>query len=123
MPMIPRNRRLLAFVSGLLVLNLILSFTTGGPPSRAQVPYQPFFVDQLQKDNIRPITPRGASIEGELIKKVKYDAEGDKGPVDVDRFKTLVPAFINRAALTKLVSDNNVVVNAKPPETGRGFLS
>jgi cell division protease FtsH len=123
MPALPRNRRLLAFIFGLLVLNLILSFTTGGPPSRAQVPYQPFFVDQLQENNVRQITSRGDSIEGELKKKVKYDAPGDKGPVDVQRFKTLVPAFIDRAGLTKIVSDKQVIVNAKPPDTGRGFLT
>jgi cell division protease FtsH len=123
MPALPRNRRLLAFIFGLLVLNLILSFTTGGPPSRAQVPYQPFFVDQLQENNVRQITSRGDSIEGELKKKVSYDAPGDKGPVEVQRFKTLVPAFIDRAGLTKIVSDKQVIVNAKPPDTGRGFLT
>jgi cell division protease FtsH len=122
-PWLPRNRGLLVFVVGLLVLNLILSFTTGGPQSREQVPYQPFFVDQLQKDNVETITSKGDSIEGELIKKVKYDPPGDKKPVDVERFKTLIPSFIDRQDLTKLVSDKEVVVNAKPPDTGRSFIS
>jgi cell division protease FtsH len=122
-PWLPRNRGLLAFIVGLLVLNLILSFTTGGPRSREQVPYQPFFVDQLQKDNVETITSKGDSIEGELIKKVKYDPPGDKKPVDVERFKTLIPEFIDRQDLTKLVSEKEVVVNAKPPETGRSFIS
>jgi cell division protease FtsH len=123
MPMLPRNRRLLAFISGLLILNLILSFTTGGPPSREQVPYQPFFVGQLNKNNVLQITSRGESIEGELIKPAKYDPPGDKKPVDVHLFKTEVPSFIDSASLTKLISDKKVVVNAKPPDAGRSFLS
>jgi cell division protease FtsH len=122
-PFIPRNRGLLAFVFGLLVLNLILSFTTGGPRSREQVPYQPFFVEQLNKDNVKTITSKGDSIEGELTKKVKYDPPGDKDPVDVTRFKTLIPSFIDRQDLTELVSDKEVVVNAEPPDTGRSFIS
>src|SRR4051794_10314195 len=121
--MVPFSRRVTVFLVGLLALNLILSFITGGPPSREQVPYQPFFVEQLNAGNVREITSRGDSIEGVLVKKVKYDPPGKKKPVDVTRFKTQVPAFINRNALTKLVSDRNVVVNASPPDSGRGFLS
>src|SRR5436189_276166 len=45
--MVPFSRRVTIFLVGLLVLNLVLSFITGGPPKREQVPYQPFFVAQL----------------------------------------------------------------------------
>jgi cell division protease FtsH len=121
--MVPLSRRLTFFLVGLLVLNLLLSFLTGGPAQREQVPYQPFFVDQLNAGNVKEITSRGDSIEGELNKKVKYDPPGDKKPVEVTRFKTLVPAFINRQGLTKLVTDKNVIINAEPPDTGRSFIS
>ena len=46
-PMRSWARRWLPFFVGLLALNLVLSFATGGPVKRTQVPYQPFFVDQL----------------------------------------------------------------------------
>jgi cell division protease FtsH len=121
--MIPRNRGFLAFLIGLLVLNLVLSFATGGPAQRKQVPYQPFFVDQLNANNVKEISSRADTIEGELNKKVKYDPIGSAKPVDVTRFKTQVPSFINRAGLTKLISDRKVVVNASPPDSGRSFLS
>ena len=120
--MLPRSRGVIAFMLGLLVLNLVLSFTTGGPPSRRQVPYQPFFVAQLNANNVREITSRGDSIEGELVKKVRYDPPGNSKPVDVTRFKTLVPSFIDRAGLTRLISDKKVIVNAEPPDTGRSFI-
>src|SRR3954453_14552452 len=120
--MVPLSRRLTFFLVGLLVLNLLLSFLTGGPAQREQVPYQPFFVNQLNAANVKEITSRGDSIEGELNKKVKYDPPGSKKPVEVTKFKTLVPAFINRQGLTKLVTEKNVIINAEPPDTGRSFI-
>jgi cell division protease FtsH len=120
--MVPFSRRVTFFLVGLLALNLLLSFVTGGPPKRERVPYQPFFTQQLNAGNVREITSRGDSIEGALLKPVKYDPPGKKKPVDVKDFKTLVPAFIDRAGLTKIVSEKNVVINAEPPDTGRSFL-
>jgi len=121
--MIPRSRGFLAFLVGILALNLILSFATGGPPSRTRVPYQPFFVNQLSANNVKQITSREDSLEGELTKTVKYDPPGDAKPEDVTRFKTQIPAFIDRASLTKVLSGSKVVVNAQAPDAGRGFLS
>src|SRR3954452_2645329 len=122
-PMVPLSRRLLAFLAGLLILNLVLSFVTGGAPKREQGPYQPVFVQQLDKGNVSEITSRGDSIEGKLTKTAKYDPPGDKKPVDVTSFKTLVPSFIDRADLTKLVSQKGVVIHAEPPAAGRGLLA
>ena len=67
-PMIPRSRALLAFFAGLLALNLLLSFLTGAPPDRPRVPYQPFFLEQVEAGNVEAITSREDSIEGELKK-------------------------------------------------------
>jgi cell division protease FtsH len=121
--MIPLSRRFLMILVGLLALNLVLSFATRGPAAREQVPYQPFFIDQVKAGNVRDITSRADSIEGDLNKAVKYDPPGDKKPLEVQRFKTQVPSFIDRADLTKLLSDEAIVINAKPPEAGRSFLA
>jgi cell division protease FtsH len=121
--MVPFSRRVTTFLVGLLVLNLVLSFITGGPPQLEQVPYQPFFVNQLQAGNVQEITSRGDSLEGVLHKKVRYDPPGSAKPVQVSRFKTLIPSFINRQGLTKLVTDKKVVINAEPPSTGRSFIA
>jgi cell division protease FtsH len=119
--MVPRNRRFITVLVGLLVLNLVLSFATGGPPGRAQVPYQPFFVGQLKAGNVSEITSQGDSLEGTLRKKATYDPPGAAKPVQVTSFKTQVPAFINRTQLTNEVTAQNVVINAKPPDSGRSF--
>jgi cell division protease FtsH len=120
--MIPRSRALLLFFAGLFALNLLLSFLTGGPPDRPRVPYQPFFLEQVEAGNVETITSREDSIEGELKKPARYDPPGDDEPVEVDRFKTQVPAFIDRTGLTRLLTEQRVVINARAPDAGRSFL-
>jgi cell division protease FtsH len=121
--MVPRSRRFITILLGLLVLNLVLSFITGQPQTRERVPYQPFFVGQLQAGNVRDITSQAESLEGDLKKPATYDPPGSTKPLQVTSFKTQVPAFINTASLTRLLASKNVVINAEPPDSGRSFLS
>jgi cell division protease FtsH len=121
-PMFPRSRALLAVFVGLLALNLLISFVTRGPEGRSQVPYQPFFLEQVEAGNVQAISSREDSIEGELKRPATYDPPGEDKPEQVDRFKTQVPAFIDRAGLTRLLTDQKVVINARPPDAGRSFL-
>jgi cell division protease FtsH len=120
-PWLPRNRWWWGLLGGLLVLNLVLAFATGGAKSRQRVPYQPFFVEQLEAGNVESITSLEDSIDGDLKRAVRYDPPGDAKPLDVTHFKTQIPAFIDRAGLTRLVSSRDVVVNAKGKDTGREF--
>ena len=120
-PLIPRRRRWWALLAGLLLLNLVVAFATGGAADRQRVPYQPFFVTQLKAGNVESITSLEDSIDGELKRSVRYDPPGEDDPVDVTRFKTQVPAFIARADLTRVISSSDVVVNAKAEDTGRAF--
>jgi hypothetical protein len=61
-PMIPRSRTFIAFLIGLLAVNLLISFLTGGAPDRPRVPYQPFFVNQVRAHNVEEISSKEASI-------------------------------------------------------------
>ena len=121
-PMLPRSRALLAFFVALLAVNLLISFLTGAPPDRPRVPYQPFFLEQIEAGNVQAVTSRADSIEGELKKPATYDPPGDDKPVEVDRFKTEVPAFIDRTELTEVLTEQEVVINARAPDAGRSFL-
>ena len=120
-PMIPRGRLFIWFVLVLLALNLIISFATGRPEDRQRVPYQPFFVDQVEAGNVEEISSRADSIEGELKSEATFDPPGDAEPVAVTRFETEVPAFIDPAALTSLLAEQNVVINAEAPDEGRSL--
>jgi cell division protease FtsH len=119
--MFPRSRAFLAFLVGLLALNLLISFLTGGPQDRPRVPYQPFFLNQVQAGNVQEITSQEDSIEGELKRPATYDPPGSDKPAQIDRFETQVPAFIDRVGLTRLLTEQEVVINSKPPDTGRSF--
>ena len=116
-----RSRGFIAFLVGLLAVNLIISFMTSGPPDRERIPYQPFFVEQLRAGNIEEISSQEDTIEGELKSEATYDPPGDGEPVKVTRFETQIPAFIDRARLTQLVSAQDVVVNAEAPDEGRSL--
>lgn len=105
-PWITRDRRWWAAFGALLVLNLVLAFSVGDSAARAKVPYQPFFVAQLQSGNVASVNSLEDTIDGELNRPVRYDPPGDAQPVDVTRFKTQVPAFIERAELTLLVTSD-----------------
>jgi cell division protease FtsH len=119
--MFPRSRMFIAILIGLLVLNLVISFITGQAADRERVPYQPFFVDQVEAGNVQAISSQGDSIEGDLNNEATYDPPGDDEPVTVTSFKTEVPAFIDPAELTRVLAANNVVINAEPPDEGRSI--
>jgi cell division protease FtsH len=117
--MFPRSRWFLAFLVVLVAVNLLVSFLTGGPAERPQVPYQPFFLEQVEAGNVQEISSQEDSIEGELKRPATYDPPGDAEPVQIDRFETQVPAFIDRVSLTTLLTEQEVVINAEAPDTGR----
>ena len=119
--MIPRSRTFIAILVGLLVVNLVVSFVTGSPEERERVPYQPFFVDQVEADNVEEISSQEGSIEGELKAEATFDPPGDGEPVTVTSFETEVPAFIDPAELTRLLAEHDVVINAEPPDSGRSL--
>jgi cell division protease FtsH len=121
--MIPRSRVFIAFLLGLLAVNLLLSFLTSGPGERPRVPYQPFFVNQVTANNVSEISSQEESIEGTLKNAATYDPPGDAEPVNVDKdFKTEVPAFIDPASITQLLTEHGVVINAEAPDSGRSLL-
>jgi cell division protease FtsH len=107
---------------GLLVVNLVISFVTGSPEDRERVPYQPFFVDQVRAGNVEEISSQAESIEGDLKSEATYDPPGDGEPVNVTSFETEVPAFIDPAELTRLLAEEEVVINAEAPDEGRSLF-
>ncbi|MEA2247184.1 MAG: cell division protease FtsH [Solirubrobacteraceae bacterium] len=121
-PMIPRSRRFIAIIVGLLALNFVVAFITGGPEKHTPVPYSPFFLEQVRAGNVQEISSRAETIQGDLKRKATFTPPGGK-PKTVDLFETEVPSFVETRGLTQLLEGKGVVLNAQPPDSGRSFLA
>ena len=107
------SRRWIVFALVLLVVNFYLGSRATRPESRVRVPYTPFFLQQVREGHVNDITSKGTAIQGTFKQKVKF---GSAKPTT--RFRTEIPAFANNDALSQLLQEKRVVVNAQPLDTG-----
>ncbi len=123
-PMLPRQgrRALMTVFLALLVLNVVFALVTGRPQDTTRVPYSPFFLEQVERGNVREVASEAETINGRLKKKIDYRAPGADKAKEVDRFRTEVPTFVNTDELTKALREQSVVLNARPPDGGRNPL-
>jgi cell division protease FtsH len=112
-PRLQISRRWIAFALALLALNFYLGSRANEPPSRVRIPYSPFFLQQVRTGNVKEIMSKGTAIQGTFKQKLQY--AGGKPTI---RFRTEIPAFANNDALSRLLEQKRVVVNAQPLDTG-----
>jgi cell division protease FtsH len=103
----------IVFFLVVLALNFFFTQRATEPASRVRVPYSPFFLNQVRSGHVKSITSKGTAIQGTFTQKQRYHRS--KPTV---LFKTEIPAFANTDALTKVLEENNVTVNAQPLDTG-----
>jgi cell division protease FtsH len=107
------SRGWIAFFLILLAVNFYFSTRATEPASRVRVPYSPFFVGQVRAGHVKQITSKGTAIQGTFTQKIRY-----QGAKPTKLFKTEVPVFANHNALSKLLAQHGVTVNAQPLDTG-----
>jgi cell division protease FtsH len=107
------SRGWILFALGLLAVNFYLGSRATRPESRVRVPYTPFFLQQVREGHVDEITSKGTAIQGTFKQKVKF---GKAKPTT--RFRTEIPAFADNDALSQLLQEKRVVVNAQPLDTG-----
>jgi cell division protease FtsH len=100
-------------ILGLFALNYWASSRAIQEEARIRVPYSPFFLEQVRSGNVAEITSKGTTIQGTFEQERSYE---DSEPTT--RFETEVPAFADENALSGLLVDKGVVVNAEPLDTG-----
>ncbi len=105
--------RWIVFFLAVLAFDLFLTSHVMGPESRARVPYSPFFLEQVRASNVDEITSKGTDIQGSFKKETTFE---DSKPTT--RFRTEIPAFADTDELSRLLQENDVVVNAEPLDTG-----
>src|SRR2546422_668949 len=107
------SRRWILFAVALLVFNFYLGSRATQPPSRVRVPYSPFFLQQVSAGHVKDITSKGTAIQGTFTQKEQFG-----GSKPTTRFRTEIPAFADNNALSRLLEQKGVVVNAQPLDTG-----
>jgi cell division protease FtsH len=112
-PRLRFSRRWIIFALVLLAINFYIGTRATQPQSRVRVPYSPFFLDQVSSGNVREITSKGTAIQGTFRDAVSYGKSKA-----TRRFRTEVPAFANDDALSRLLEEKGVVVNAQPLDKG-----
>ena len=84
------------------------------------IPYNPNFLEQVEQRNVAKISTTGEMVSGEFKKEVRPRPTRDSDPAK--NFETTIPTFANTDALSSLLQDNDVVIEAEPVNEGRGFL-
>src|SRR3954470_2652214 len=111
-PLIPwSGRRFVTILIALFVLNWALVAVLAPAEKRIQVPYNPTFLGEVRKDNVREISSKGESVQGEFRKEVSYKGDKAKG------FKTEIPTFADRRELSALLTTHDVTINAETPNS------
>jgi cell division protease FtsH len=109
----------LTLVIALLAINYLLLNVLAPTQPVATVPYSPYFLDQVDKNNVERISPVGETVTGVFKEKVHYPKADSKA---TDKFKTEIPAFANGDELEATLREKHVIIDAKPIDPGRGVL-
>ena len=107
------SRNWILFALVLLAFNIFIASRAMGEPSRVRVPYSPYFLNQVRAGHVKEITSKGTAIQGTFKEEQRYQ---DSKPTT--KFRTEIPAFADNDALSKLLQEKGVVVNAQPLDTG-----
>jgi cell division protease FtsH len=111
-PMLPwSGRRFLAIIAVLFLLNWLIVAIFAPAEERIQVPYNPTFLTEVRQGNVKEISSRGDTVQGEFRGEVTYQDEQAK------QFETEIPTFANDEELSQLLERENVTINAEPPDS------
>ena len=99
------------------------------PKNEAQVSYSPWFLDQVDKGNIKSLSVQGIEVHGELRKKTDYRSQSAQAAVPVEKFYTYFPSEQSiQTVLDKVIAGAKKAnleeprVETLPPNTANGLV-
>ena len=122
----PAHRRpgFLWFVIFLFAINwllvLVVQPSVGQP--RVTVPFNPFFLKEVQAGQVRSISSKGDTVQGTFATKLRYPANDSKA-TPTTLFATEIPTFWNDSQLSALLKEKDVEINAKSTVTSQSLLA
>jgi cell division protease FtsH len=123
-PVPPHRWRMFWIVAVVLLAVNWITVLAFQPPgeTRVKVPFSPYFLTQVQDGKVKSITSQGDTIQGTFTTKLRYPANDTKATA-TDLFSTEVPTFWNHDALTSLLQEHGVQVNAKSTTKSTSLLA
>ncbi len=113
----PPHRRpwFLWVVLALFALNwvsLLLAQPSSNSEQRVTVPFNPYFLEQVQSGQVKSISTKGNAVEGTFTSKRLYPPTGKKS-TRTKLFKTEIPTFWSDSQLTATLKAENVEISAQ----------
>jgi cell division protease FtsH len=122
----PAHRRpgFLWFVLILITVNWVsvLLFQPSSGQPRVTVPFNPFFLQEVQAGQVKAISTKGDTVQGTFTTKLRFPAT-DKKATPTTLFATEIPSFWNDAQLAALLKEKGVEINAKSTTTSQSLLA
>ncbi len=113
--------RFLIFLLILLAINMWVATLLPSGPARVRIPYSPTFLAQVDAGNVKSISSKGSTVQGDFRSSVRYPAH-KSGVKATKRFETEVPTFADDKQLSALLQAKGVVINAKAVSGGRSLI-
>jgi cell division protease FtsH len=124
----PPHRRpgFLWFIFILLAVNwlsvLLFAPSSSNTEKRVTVPFNPYFLAEVQAGQVKSISTKGDSVQGTFTTKLRYPPTG-KNATTTKEFSTQIPTFWNGAQLSALLKEKGVEINAKSTTTSTSLLA
>jgi cell division protease FtsH len=110
-------------VLSLLALNYIIMalFAPGKEPS-VRIPYNPTFLEQVDKGNVERVSSEGATLDGEFKDEIRYP---DNEAKPARNFETEIPSWVlyQGGGLNDTLIAKDVEISAEPINDGRGLFA
>jgi cell division protease FtsH len=122
----PAHRRpgFLWFVLILIAINWlsVFLFQPSTTEPRVTVPFSPYFLEQVKAGQVKSISSKGDTVEGNFKAKLRYPPSHKKA-TPTKLFATQVPSFWNGSQLSALLEEKGVEINAKSTTTSQSLLA
>ena len=109
-------RYIAAFFIIFVVLYAWNSFFRTGAPAQYTINYSQF-MEQLNAGNIKSVSIKKLLVDGEFVKEVNIQFQGEKKPAKVKYFQTVLPSFQGEGLLSQL-REKNVIITVEAAEQG-----
>src|ERR1039458_2555633 len=110
------------FVLALVALNWlsVLLFQPASGQPRVTVPFNPFFLAEVQAGQVKSISTKGDTVQGIFKTKLRYPVS-DKKATPTTLFATEIPTFWNDTQLSAQLKEKGVEINAKSTSTSQSL--